>query len=33
VTCSAGPVDARLVTLGPRDFHHILKTKFGLADR
>ncbi len=24
---------ARLVTFGPRDFHRILKTKFGLADR
>ena len=33
VTCRAGVTDARLVTLGPRDFHRILKTKFGLADR
>ena len=24
---------ARLVTFGPRDFHRILKAKFGLADR
>jgi NAD+ kinase len=33
VTCRAGSPDARLVTMGPRDFHQILKTKFGLADR
>jgi NAD+ kinase len=33
VTCRAGAPDARLVTLGPRNFHRILKTKFGLADR
>jgi NAD+ kinase len=33
VTCTAGPHDARLVTFGQRDFHQILKTKFGLADR
>ena len=33
VTCSAGPRPARIVTLGPRDFHQILKAKFGLADR
>jgi len=24
---------ARIVTLGPRDFHQILKAKFGLSDR
>ncbi len=30
VTCSAHPQVARLVTFGPRDFHGILKTKFGL---
>ena len=24
---------ARIVTFGPRDFHQILKAKFGLADR
>jgi NAD+ kinase len=28
-----GDHDARLVTFGARDFHHILKQKFGLADR
>jgi NAD+ kinase len=33
VTCSAGPLPARIVTLGRRDFHQILKAKFGLADR
>ena len=33
VSCSAGPVDARLVSFGRRDFHRILKAKFGLADR
>lgn len=33
ITCAAGQYDARLVTFGPRQFHHILKTKFGLADR
>jgi len=33
VTFTADPVSARLVTFGPRDFHRILKTKFGLADR
>lgn len=31
VTCSADSNPARLVTFGPRDFHGILKTKFGLA--
>ncbi len=30
---TGGPVPARLVTFGPRDFHQILKAKFGLADR
>jgi NAD+ kinase len=29
----AGDHNARLVTFGTRDFHHILKQKFGLADR
>jgi NAD+ kinase len=29
----AGRHDARLVTFGERDFHHILKTKFNLKDR
>jgi len=33
VTCTAGPLPARIVTLGRRDFHQILKAKFGLADR
>ncbi|MGZ4792590.1 MAG: NAD(+)/NADH kinase [Ilumatobacteraceae bacterium] len=33
VTCAAGPKPARIVTFGPRDFHQILKAKFGLADR
>lgn len=33
VVCTAGPHSARLVTFGGRDFHQILKTKFGLADR
>ena len=33
VECSAGPHPARIVTFGPRDFHQILKAKFGLADR
>lgn len=33
VTCTGGPKPARLVTFGPRDFHQILKAKFGLADR
>ena len=33
IICRAGRADARLVTFGGRDFHRILKTKFGLADR
>ncbi|HUQ40375.1 MAG TPA: NAD(+)/NADH kinase [Acidimicrobiales bacterium] len=33
VRCRSGRHDARLVTFGDRDFHRILKTKFGLADR
>jgi NAD+ kinase len=33
VRCRAGDYDARLVTFGERDFHHILKQKFGLSDR
>jgi NAD+ kinase len=33
VRCHAGAADARLVTFRRRDFFHILKTKFGLADR
>lgn len=33
VTCRAAGTVARLVMFGPRDFHSILKAKFGLADR
>ena len=33
VVSRAAPRPARIVTLGPRDFHQILKAKFGLADR
>jgi NAD+ kinase len=33
VSCTGGPLPARIVTLGPRDFHQILKAKFGLPDR
>jgi len=33
VTCTGGPKPARMVTFGVRDFHQILKAKFGLADR
>ena len=33
VTCTGGPKPARIVTFGTRDFHQLLKTKFGLADR
>jgi NAD+ kinase len=33
VSCTGGPKSARIVTFGPRDFHQILKTKFGLSDR
>jgi NAD+ kinase len=33
VTCSGGRKPARIVTFGPRDFHQILKAKFGLSDR
>jgi NAD+ kinase len=33
VTCGAGPKPARIVTFGRRDFHQILKAKFGLMDR
>ncbi|MBV8959163.1 MAG: NAD(+)/NADH kinase [Actinobacteria bacterium] len=31
--CCAGSHDALLVTFGQRDFHRILKAKFGLTDR
>jgi NAD+ kinase len=33
IVCTAADVPARLVTTGPRNFHRILKEKFGLADR
>jgi NAD+ kinase len=33
VTCTASAHDAQLVTFGPRDFHAVLKAKFGLNDR
>ena len=33
VECTASPHPARLVTFGHRDFHDILKAKFGLGDR
>ncbi len=33
VSCTAAPEPARLVVFDRRDFHHILKQKFGLADR
>lgn len=33
VVCTAADFSARLVTFGPRDFHLILKAKFGLSDR
>jgi NAD+ kinase len=33
VTCTGGPKPARIVTFGRRDFHQLLKAKFGLADR
>jgi len=33
IECKGSPHAALLVTFGARDFHHILKAKFGLADR
>jgi len=33
VVCTGSSHRARLVTFGPRDFHQILKAKFGLSDR
>ena len=33
VVCGAAAQPARFVSFGGRDFHHILKQKFGLADR
>jgi NAD+ kinase len=33
IACTASPHAAQLVMFGPRDFHRILKAKFGLSDR
>ncbi|MCP5029938.1 MAG: NAD(+)/NADH kinase [Actinomycetia bacterium] len=33
IECTAASVDARFVTFNGRDFHQILKAKFGLEDR
>lgn len=33
IVCRASSHSARLVTFGPREFHRILKNKFGLNDR
>jgi NAD+ kinase len=33
IVCTAADFRARLVTFVPRDFHLILKAKFGLSDR
>jgi len=33
VTGTAAQGSAKFVTFGPRNFLHILKTKFGLSDR
>ena len=33
IACTCGPDPARIITFAPRDFHQILKAKFGLADR
>jgi len=33
LVCTASATPARIVTLQPRDFHRILKAKFGLSDR
>jgi len=33
VSCTAADHPARFATLTPRDFHQVLKAKFGLADR
>lgn len=33
VCCREGPLAARLVSFGQRDFHAILRARFGLADR
>jgi len=33
VRCGCSPHPAKMITLAPRDFHQILKAKFGLEDR
>ena len=33
IICTASVHDAHLITFGPRDFHAVLKAKFGLNDR
>jgi NAD+ kinase len=33
IICTEAPGSARFVSLGPRDFYGILKSKFGVADR
>jgi NAD+ kinase len=33
VVCTAARASARLVVIGRRDFHRVLRSKFGLADR
>jgi len=33
VTCTQAAQPARLITFSPRDFHQVLKAKFGLPDR
>jgi NAD+ kinase len=33
IVCTASVHEARLITFGPRDFHAVLKAKFGLNDR
>jgi NAD+ kinase len=33
IVCTASVHDAHLITFGPRDFHAVLKAKFGLNDR
>lgn len=33
ITCTGSPQPARLVTFGARDFHSVLRSKFGLSER
>ena len=33
VRCGQGRQPARLITFAPKDFHQVLKAKFGLSDR